>query len=99
MNNKRRQQTTDQSIKGGIAGIILFLMMKAGADAGLIAMATPVITGLLSWVSTKIGDPELASFIGTVGATDGKCIKVAPKKAVAKKTVAKKAVAKKTSGK
>ena len=69
-------------------------MMKACADPVLIAMATPVITGLLSWVSTKIGDPELASFIGTVGATDGKCIKVAPKK-----TVAKKAVAKKTSGK
>lgn len=94
MNGKSRQQTTDQSIKGGIAGIVLFLMMKSGADAALIAMSTPVITGLLSWVSTKIGDPELASFIGTVGVADGKSVKVAAKKAVAKK-----AVAKKTSGK
>ena len=69
-------------------------MMKSGADAALIAMSTPVITGLLSWASTKIGDPELASFIGTVGVADGKSVKVAAKKAVAKK-----AVAKKTSGK
>ena len=90
MKPSTRQQTADQSIKGGIAGIIIFLLAKVDADPALIAMATPVITGLLSWASTKIGDPELASFIGTAGVEDGKPVKVAVKKAPAKKAPAKK---------
>lgn len=84
-----RQQTTDQASKGGIVGIILFLLMKYNVDPALIAMSTPVLAGLLSWVSTKIGDPTLASFIGTVGVDDGKVVKVAAKKVVAKKVTLK----------
>ncbi len=92
MKSTTRQQTTDQASKGGIVGIILFLLMKWDVDPALIAMSTPILTGLLSWVSTKIGDPTLASFIGTVGVDDGKVVKVAaPKKAVAKKTAPKSA--------
>jgi hypothetical protein len=34
-------------------------------------MALPMFAGLLSYVSTKIGDPTVASFIGTSSA-DGK---------------------------
>lgn len=96
MKPSTRQQTADQSIKGGIAGIIIFLLAKWDVDPALIAMATPVITGALSWASTKIGDPELASFIGTAGVEDGKPVKVAVKKAPAK-APAKKAPAKKVA--
>ena len=89
MKSSTRQQTTDQASKGGIVGIVLYLFMKWDVDPALIAMSTPVLVGLLSWVSTKIGDPTLASFIGTVGIDDGKVVKVAAKKAVAKKAAPK----------
>lgn len=97
MKQSTRQQTADQSIKGGIAGIVIFLLAKWDTDPALIAMATPLITGFLSWASTKIGDPELASFIGTAGVEDGKPVKVAVKKAPAKAAPAKKAPAKKVA--
>lgn len=92
MKQSTRQQTADQSLKGGVAGIVIYLLAKNNADPVFIAMATPVITGALSWVSTKIGDPKVASFIGVVGVDDGKPVKVAAKKAVAKKVAPKKTV-------
>jgi len=89
MNN--RSQTTDQASKAGVLGIVTYLLMKANTDPALIAMAMPVIGGLLAWASTKIGDPELASFFGS-NAADGKPVKVvaAKKKAPVKKAAAKK---------
>ena len=87
-----RQQTTDQASKGGIVGIILFLLMKWDVDPALIAMSTPLLTALLSWASTKIGDPTLASFIGTKGVNDGKVVKVSAKKSPAKKAKPKNAI-------
>ena len=90
MKQSTRQQTADQSLKGGVAGIIIFLLAKNNADPVFIAMATPVIDGVLSWVSTKIGDPQVASFIGVAGVEDGKPVKVAAKKAPVKKAPVKK---------
>ena len=82
---------TDQTAKGGAIGIVAYAMMKWCFDPAFIALALPLIAAALSWVSTQIGDPQVASFIGTVGVDDGKVVKVAAKKkAPAKKTATKK---------
>lgn len=89
-----RNQTADQTLKGGVLGIITYLAMKYNVDPALTALALPVIAAGLSLASTKIGDPEVAAFFGTA---NGKPMDIAPaaKKAPAKKAPAKKASAKK----
>lgn len=57
-------QTTDQALKGGITAVVLYILMKVGADSELILILTPVITGALAIASKKVGDPEIASFLG-----------------------------------
>lgn len=74
---------------GGVLGIITYLLMKIEVDPALVSMALPLIAAVLSWVSTKIGDPTIASFIGT-NAADGKPVKVAAKKKPVKKAAPKK---------
>ena len=88
--NMQKQQTTDQAAKGGVLGIVTYLLIKWNVDAALIAMTTPVLAAILSWASTKIGDPTIASFFGTEGNNDGKPMKVARKKTLVKKVAAKK---------
>lgn len=85
-----RNQTADQTLKGGILGIITYLAMKYNVDPALTALALPVIAAGLSLASTKIGDPEVAAFFGTA---NGKPMDIAP--AAKKKAPAKKAPAKK----
>ena len=87
------QQMTDQTAKGGLIGLVTYAMMKWNFDPAFIALALPLIAAGLSWVSTRIGDPQVASFIGTIGIDDGKPVKVAAKSAT-KKAPAKKAVKK-----
>lgn len=58
-----KMQMTDQAAKGGILGILVYLANKANLDPEFIALCMPVIAGFLAWGSTKIGDPELASFL------------------------------------
>lgn len=86
-----RNQTADQTLKGGVLGIITYLAMKYNVDPALTALALPVIAAGLSLASTKIGDPEVAAFFGTA---NGKPMDIAPAKA-AKKAPAKKAAPKK----
>lgn len=56
-------QIADQASKGGIAGIVVYLLNKI--DPALGAMSVPLVTGLLAYVSTKVKDPTLASFFGS----------------------------------
>lgn len=58
-----KSQTTDQTLKGGITAVVLYLLMKVGADSEMILILTPVITGALAIASKKIGDPDVASFL------------------------------------
>lgn len=58
-----RSQTADQTMKGAITALILYFLVKLGADEQLVLIVTPIITGLLAWVSKKVGDPEIASFL------------------------------------
>lgn len=91
-------QTADQGTKGGILGIITYLLIKYNVDPALTALSLPVLAVALSWASTKVGDPNVAAFFG---ANDSKPLnltnyKPAPVKAAsAKKAPAKKAPAKK----
>lgn len=58
-----KMQLTDQAAKGGVLGIAVYLATKANLDQEFIALCMPVLAGVLAWASTKIGDPELASFL------------------------------------
>jgi len=66
-----KNQAVDQTAKGGVLGIITYLAMKYDADPALVAMAMPLISAVLAWASTKIGDPGVASFVGAKN-SDGK---------------------------
>jgi len=85
-------QISDQSSKGGVAGIVVYFMAHYGVDPALIALTIPVLAGFFAWLSTRVGDPKIASFIGFHGSGDGKPVRMtakAPAKAV-KKAAAKK---------
>ena len=56
-----KQQLGDQTLKGGVLGIISYLAWKAELDPEFIALCLPVLSGVLAWLSTQIGDPHLAS--------------------------------------
>ena len=58
MNSKK--QIADQTLKGGIQGVICYFLWKSKLDRELIFMLMPISATVLAWISTKIGDPELA---------------------------------------
>ncbi len=58
--NKAHRQIGDQTTKGGLLGIMIYTLSKNNVDPVLIAMITPIGASVLAWISTKIGDPDLA---------------------------------------
>lgn len=62
MNPSIKSQAADQAGKSVIASLISYLLVKYGMDAELVILTMPVIIVLLAWISTKIGDPTIASF-------------------------------------
>ena len=58
--NKAKRQIGDQTTKGGLLGIMIYAMSRNNVDPVLIGLIVPVAASLLAWVSTKIGDPDLA---------------------------------------
>jgi len=54
------KQIADQTLKGGIQGVICYLLWKSKLDRELIFMLMPISATVLAWISTKIGDPDLA---------------------------------------
>ena len=57
------RQTTDQTLKGAIAALMIFLATKFGVSSDVVLVAIPVVTGVLAWLSQKVGDPTIASFL------------------------------------
>lgn len=53
-------QIADQTLKGGIQGVICYFLWKSNLERELIFMLMPISSTVLAWISTKIGDPELA---------------------------------------
>ena len=91
MSKNVNAQHADQTVKGGLLGVFTYLAMKYSMDPGLTAMLIPLLAGVLSYVSSRIGDPKLASLIGSFDEADGKPVKVAsPRKVAAKKPASKK---------
>ena len=64
MNSKKikraHRQIGDQTTKGGLLGIMIYAMSRNNVDPVLIGLIVPVAASFLAWVSTKIGDPDLA---------------------------------------
>ena len=58
--SKTRKQIGDQSAKGGLLGVFVYVMSRNSVDPILIALLVPIISSILAYLSTKIGDPELA---------------------------------------
>ena len=58
--NKANRQIGDQTTKGGLLGIACYAMWKAHFDPVLISMLMPVMSSVLAYLSTKIGDKDLA---------------------------------------
>ena len=58
--NKANRQISDQTTKGGLLGIMIYALSRNNVDPVLIGLIVPVVASFLAWVSTKIGDPDLA---------------------------------------
>ena len=58
--NKANRQIGDQTTKGGLLGVMIYALSRNNVDPVLIAMITPIAASVLAWISTKIGDPDLA---------------------------------------
>ncbi len=58
--NKANRQIGDQTTKGGLLGIMIYALSRNNVDPVLIGLIVPVAASALAWVSTKIGDPDLA---------------------------------------
>jgi hypothetical protein len=99
----KTSQITDQTIKGAALGAVAYVCVKANLDAEAQAVIVTAATTLLAYLSTKIGDPKVASFLAKAVKELPKVaeeVKVeAEKQAVAKKAPAKKAPAKKAPAK
>ena len=58
--NKANRQIGDQTTKGGLLGIACYTLWKSNVDPVLISMLMPVMSSVLAYLSTKIGDKDLA---------------------------------------
>ena len=57
-----KAQLNDQAVKGGLLGIFFYFANRYNLDAEIVLVLTPLIAALLASLSTKFGDPKLASF-------------------------------------
>ena len=58
--NKAKRQIGDQTTKGGLLGIMIYALSRNNVDPVLVGLLVPVAASVLAWISTKIGDPDLA---------------------------------------
>lgn len=60
MNNDAKLQTADQTLKGAVVGLVTYVAYKYGWDMQLIALSIPVVSGVLAYVSTLVGNRNTA---------------------------------------
>jgi hypothetical protein len=58
--NKAKRQIGDQTTKGGLIGLFIYWATQNNVDPMLISLLVPIISSVLAWLSTKVGDPDLA---------------------------------------
>lgn len=100
----KNSQVADQSIKGVVLGVVAYLLVKWNVDAEAQAAIITGATTAMAYLSTKVGDPKVASFLAKaakeapkVAAEVAKAVE--EKKAEAPKVAKKKAPAKKAAAK
>ena len=60
MNSDAKLQTADQTLKGAFIGLVTYLAYKYGWDMQLIALLIPVVSGVLAYISTLVGNRNTA---------------------------------------
>jgi hypothetical protein len=60
VNENARLQTADQTLKGAIIALVTYVGFKRGWDMQLVALAIPVVSGVLAYISTLIGNKNTA---------------------------------------
>ena len=58
--NKSNRQIGDQSTKGGLLGIFVYVMSRNNVDPVLVGLLVPIIASALAYLSTLIGNKDLA---------------------------------------
>jgi len=58
--NKAKRQIGDQTTKGAVIGVVIYVLNANDVDPMLISLLVPIVSSVLAWLSTKIGDPDLA---------------------------------------
>lgn len=58
--NDSHRQIGDQTTKGGVLGIFIYVLSKNNVDPVLIGLLVPIAASVLAYLSTLIGNKELA---------------------------------------
>ena len=58
----KKSQVGDQMAKGGVMALLVYFANKGDIDPELVAICMPLVAGIMAVVSSKIGDPAIASF-------------------------------------
>ena len=58
-------QVSDQTVKGSLLGLLCYLGWKMEIDPQVISLSLPILSAVFAWLSTRVGDPEIASIFDT----------------------------------
>ena len=58
--NKSNRQIGDQTTKGGVLGVLIYELSKNNVDPVLIGLLVPIAASVLAYLSTLIGNKDLA---------------------------------------
>ena len=59
----KKKMSYGQVLKGGALGVIVYVCDKYNVDAEMTALLMPLAATALALLSTKVGDPMVASFL------------------------------------
>lgn len=60
MDKNAQLQTADQTLKGAVIALIMYVMNKYDVDTGLIYVTVPVAAGVMAALSTRFGNKNTA---------------------------------------
>lgn len=60
MDKNAQLQTADQTLKGGVIALAVYVAAKYDLDMQLVALAIPVVSGVLAAISTRFGNRSTA---------------------------------------
>ena len=58
--NNSNRQIGDQTTKGGVLGVFIYALSKNNVDPVLIGLLVPIAASVLAYLSTLIGNKDLA---------------------------------------